>query len=58
LKILIATPKARRSIQTRVPVYSNSYMFRRSVRRPNDRGPLVSLDPVFKEPRPVTGLSI
>ena len=32
--------------------------FRRSIRRSNDRGPLVSLDPVFKEPRPVAGLSI
>ena len=57
LKIAIVAPEAQRSFQARVLI-TRTHGFRRSVRRPIDRGPLVSLDSVFKEPHPVAGLSI
>jgi len=57
LKMSNVTSKTQRSFQREFSLLE-LYSVCRSVRRPIDRGPLVSLDSVFKEPHPVAGLSI
>jgi hypothetical protein len=56
LKMSITTPKRGGHFKREFSLFE--LMICRSIRRPIDRGPLVSLDPVFKEPRPVAGFSI